>query len=71
MDVLNYEIFLLRIYIYTCDFLELLMCAMSVQDILAGRSDGGMKLNPMYQLWKLRLNLMKDENLIFFILFVL
>ena len=33
--------------------LELLMCAMSVQDVLAGKSNGETKLNPMYYLWKL------------------
>ena len=36
-------------YIYACDCLELLMCTMSVQDILAGKSNGETRLNPMYQ----------------------
>ena len=51
-------------------FLELLMCAMSVQDILVGRFNGEMKLNPMYRLWKPGLNLMKDANPVVRILFV-
>ena len=51
-----------KFWVYTCDFLELLMCAMSVQDILVKKSNGEMKLNPMYYLWKLGLNLMKDAN---------
>ena len=41
------------IYISACDFMGLLMCAMSVQDILAEKPDGGMKLIPMCHLWKL------------------
>ena len=44
---------------------------MSVQDILAKKFNGETKLNPMYQLWKLGLNLMKDVNPIVSILFVL
>ena len=47
------------------------MCAMSVQDILVEKSNGEMKLNLMYQLWKPGLNLMKDANLVIRILFVL
>ena len=47
------------------------MCAMSVQDILAEKSNGEMKLNPMYQLWKPGLNLTKDANLVVRVLFVL
>ena len=46
------------------------MCAMSVQDILAKKFNGETKLNPMYQLWKPGLNLMKDANLVVRILFV-
>ena len=47
------------------------MCAMSVQDILAKKINEEMKLNPMYQFWKPRLNLMKYANLVVHILFVL
>ena len=33
-----------KLYIYAWDFLELLMCAKSVHDILARKSNGEMKL---------------------------
>ena len=46
------------------------MCEMSMQDLLAKESNGEMKLNHMYCLWKPRLNLTKDENPFVFILFV-
>ena len=58
-------------YIVVCDFLELLMCAMSVQDILVEKSNGESELNPMYHLWKLGLSLIKDADPIVRILFVL
>ena len=37
------------LYTYMHVILEQLMCAMSVQDILAGNSNGEMRLNPMYR----------------------
>ena len=40
------------------------MCAMSVQDILAEKSNREMKLNPMYHFWKPGLNLMRDANFV-------
>ena len=39
-------------YVCACDFMGLLMCAMSVQDILVKKPDGGTKLIPMYQIVK-------------------
>ena len=64
-DLCNYPD---RFLIYVCDFLELLMCAMTVQDIK--KFNGETKMNPMYQLWKPGLNLTKDVNPIVCILFV-
>ena len=46
------------------------MCAMSVQDILARKSNGESEMNPMYQLWKPGLSLKKDANPTVCILFV-
>ena len=48
------------IYIYACDCFELLMCAMSVQDILAGKSNGETRLNPMY--WTMETKVESDER---------
>ena len=46
------------------------MCEMGVQDLLARKSNGEMKLDPMYHLWKPGLSLIKDVDPIVCILFV-
>ena len=47
------------------------MCNECAGYLFIGESNGEMKLNPMYQLWKQGLNVMKDANPVVHILFVL
>ena len=46
LDLCNYTD---KFWIYVCDFIEQLMCAMSVQDILVEESNRETRLNPMYR----------------------